>query len=311
MRYVYGPVLSRRLGLSLGVDLVPRKVCTYDCIYCQIGRTTLKTLERKEYVPASSILREVEEALRSCSTPPDYVTLSGSGEPTLNERLGEILKGIKGMSPSPLAVITNGSLLYRGEVAEVLLEADVVLPSLDAVTPAVFETINRPHPDLRLEEIVKGLKAFRQAFKGKLWLEVLLCRGVNDGRAELQALKEVIAEIGPDAVHLNTVVRPGVEEYAYPLPYERLSTIAKELGEGVEVITRPPQRAAPSHRENLEEQVLRTLKVRPLTLEDLSRSLGLHEMEALKVLDQLADEGKITSRIFDHRIYYEAKGPKP
>lgn len=290
--------------------MVPRKVCTYDCIYCQIGRTSLKTLQRKEYVPASSILREVQEALRSCTTPPDYVTISGSGEPTLNERLGEIVRGIKDMSPSPLAVITNGSLLYREEVAEALLEADVVLPSLDAVTPAVFETINRPHPDLRLEQIVEGLKAFRRAFKGKMWLEVLLCRGINDGRAELQALKEVIAEIAPEAVHLNTVVRPGVEEYAYPVPYERLSTIAKELG-GAEVITNPPQKVASSAQKDLEEQILRTLEVRPLTLEELSCSLGLHEIDALKVLDHLADEGKITFRIFDHRIYYEAKGLKP
>lgn len=307
MKYVYGPVLSRRLGLSLGVDLVPRKVCTYDCIYCQLGRTTSKTLERREYLPTDAILKDVEAALTQQEAPPDYVTLSGSGEPTLHSKIGEIVRHIKDLAPCPVAVITNGSLLFREEVAEALLGADVVLPSLDAATEPVFETINRPHRDLKLRRVIEGLKDFRQAFKGEIWLEVLFCRGINDGPRDIQALKEAIAEIGPDAVHLNTVVRPGAEEYASPLSHQKLEEIARELGEGAEVITSPPRKAPSPPPKDIKDRILRTLEVRPLTLEDLSRSLGLHEMEALKLLDELTDEGKVGSRIFDHRIYYEVK----
>ncbi len=307
MKYVYGPVLSRRLGLSLGVDLVPRKVCTYDCIYCQLGRTTSKTLERREYLPTDAILKDVEVALTQQKVPPDYVTLSGSGEPTLHSKIGEIIRHIKDLAPCPVAVITNGSLLFREEVAEALLGADVVLPSLDAATEPVFETINRPHHDLELRRVIEGLKDFRRAFKGEIWLEVLFCRGINDGPRDIQALKEAIAEIGPDAVHLNTVVRPGAEEYASPLSHQKLEEIARELGEGAEVITSPPRKAPSLPAEDIKDRILRTLEVRPLTLEDLSRSLGLHEMEALKLLDELTDEGKVGSRIFDHRIYYEVK----
>ena len=305
-KYAFGPVPSRRLGRSLGVNVVPFKTCNYSCVYCQLGRTTCMTNERADFFPPEDILSEVREAL-SLNPELDYLTFTGEGEPTLCRSLGWLISRSKEISPVPVAVLTNGSLLYREEVAEALLGADVVLPSLDAATEPVFETINRPHRDLKLRRVIEGLKDFRQAFKGEIWLEVLFCRGINDGPRDIQALKEAIAEIGPDAVHLNTVVRPGAEEYASPLSHQKLEEIARELGEGAEVITSPPRKAPSPPPKDIKDRILRTLEVRPLTLEDLSRSLGLHEMEALKLLDELTDEGKVGSRIFDHRIYYEVK----
>lgn len=306
MRYLYGPVLSRRLGLSLGIDLVPRKVCTYNCIYCQLGKTTLRTLERKPYLPVDEILKEAEDFLKATPQNLDYLTLSGSGEPTLNSRIGELIKGLKEMSPIPVAVITNGSLLFMDEVKEQLAEADLVCPSLDAVKPAVFETINRPHPDLDLSLIIRGLKDFRRAFRGKVWLEVLLCRGINDNTSDIQALKEVLEDIQPDLVHLNTVWRPGAEDYAYPLSEERLKAIARQLGpKAVVVAPREGKKGSPP-QEDLRGMILRILQIRPQTLEDLASALGAEEEAILKVLEDLSERGKVTSRLFNHRIYYEA-----
>lgn len=305
MKYLYGPVLSRRLGLSLGVNLVPRKVCTYNCIYCQLGRTTFRTLQRQQYLPIEEILREAEEALR-LHQGLDFVSVSGSGEPTLNSRIGELIRGLKDISPYPVAVITNGSLLFMDEVKEALLPADVVLPSLDAVNPAVFETINRPHPDLDIARITEGIRDFRRSFRGKLWLEVLFCRGINDNRDDILALKRAIDEIEPDLVHLNTVLRPGAEDYAYPVSEEKLRAIARQLGpKAVTLATRHEKRVI-SPLGPLKERVLKSLEVRPQTLEDLSHGLGIGEGELVQILEELSTEGKITSRLFNQRIYYEA-----
>lgn len=306
MKYTYGPVLSRRLGISLGVSLVPRKFCSFNCIYCQLGRTTSLTVERKEYVPIDEVLREVEETLKELNGPLDYISLSGSGEPTLNTRIGELIKELKRLSPHPIAVITNGSLLSSDQVKEDLLLADAVLPSLDAATESVFETINRPHPSLRLSEILKGLMDFRRLYKGKLWLEVLFCRGINDNPYDLDALKEAIEAIDPDLVHLNTVSRPGAEEYAHPVSHERLTEIAKRLGPKAVPISPIAKKSPSSLGAHLKERILQTLRVRPLTLEEMCEGLGIDEKEALAFLKELITEGKVASRIFGKKVFYEA-----
>ncbi|RLA86318.1 MAG: radical SAM protein [Deltaproteobacteria bacterium] len=306
MKYLYGPVLSRRLGLSLGVNLVPRKVCTYNCIYCQLGRTTLRTLQRQQYLPIEEILREAEEVLQLHPQGLDFVSISGSGEPTLNSRIGELIRGLKDISPYPVAVITNGSLLFMDEVKEALLPADVVLPSLDAVNPAVFETINRPHPDLDIARITEGIRDFRRSFRGKLWLEVLFCRGINDNRDDILALKRAIDEIEPDLVHLNTVLRPGAEDYAYPVSEEKLRAIARQLGPKAVTLATKHEKRVISPLGPLKERVLKSLEVRPQTLEDLSHGLGIGEGELVQILEELSTEGKVTSRLFNQRIYYEA-----
>ena len=207
-KYIFGPVPSRRLGRSLGVDLVPYKTCTFDCIYCDLGRTTRKTISRQSYVSPEEIQGELELYLSVLDKKPDFITLSGSGEPTLNTNIGEIIRRIKDITSIPVAILTNSSLLSLDEVRRDLSEADVVLPSLDAITPALFEYINRPHPSLRIEEIISGLIQFRKQYRGQIWLEILFCRGVNDGKEEIEKLKGVIERIQPDRVQLNTPVRP-------------------------------------------------------------------------------------------------------
>ena len=306
MKYTYGPVPSRRLGLSLGVDLVPKKICTYDCIYCQIGRPTLQTIERKEYVPASSILRDVKQSLRQWGEKLDYIAISGSGEPCLNTAIEKVSQGIKEMTTTPVAVITNSSLLHLKEVRQALLLADVIMPSLDAVTPSVFQTINRPLPSLEIDQIIQGLAAFRKEYKGQIWLEILLCRGINDSQEEIERMQKAIHIIRPDKVQLNTVVRPGVEDYATALSPDQMQQIRESLGADVEIIA---EFAGDRHRmpsEAVEEQVIRIIQRRPETPDDLAKALGLHDLEIVKMLDKLAKEGKVTYRVFNQRVYYEA-----
>jgi wyosine [tRNA(Phe)-imidazoG37] synthetase (radical SAM superfamily) len=306
MKYTYGPVPSRRLGLSLGVDLVPKKICTYDCIYCQIGRPTLQTVERKEYVSASSILRDVKQSLRQWAEKLDYIAISGSGEPTLNTAIGKVIEGIKEMTKIPVAVITNSSLLHLEEVRKALLLADVIMPSLDAVTPTVFQTINRPFASLEIEQIIQGLATFRKGYKGQIWLEILLCRGVNDAQEEIGRIREAIRIIQPDKVQLNTVVRPGVEDYAAALAPGRMEEIKNALGADAEIIAEFEGDRHRMPQEAIEEQVIRIIRRRPETPEDLAKALGIPDLEIAKILDKLAKEGKVIYRVFNQRVFYEA-----
>jgi len=306
MKYTYGPVPSRRLGLSLGVDLVPKKICTYDCIYCQIGRPTLQTVERKEYVPARSILLDVEQSLQEWGAKIDYIAISGSGEPTLNTAIKKVIQGIKKLTTTPVAVITNSSLLHLEEVRQALRAADVIMPSLDAVTPSVFQTINRPLPFLEIEQIIQGLAAFRGEYKGQIWLEILLCRGINDAGEEIERMREAIHIIRPDKVQLNTVVRPGVEDYAAALSPDQMEQIKNALGTDVEIIADFEGDGHRMPQEAIEERVIRIIQRRPETPDDLAKALGLHDLEIAKILDKLAKEGKVTYRVFNQRVYYEA-----
>lgn len=240
-KYIFGPICSRRLRYSLGVDIIPLKTCSFDCVYCQLGRTRFKTLERKEYFKAGEILSELKVALSNLSpkTQIDYITFSGSGEPTLNSKLGKIIRGLKKITSIPIAVITNSSLLSNKRVRDDLLLADLVLPSLDVATDDCFQKINRPHTCLRLERMIEGLKALRREFKGKLWLEVMLVKGINDKKAEVKKLIQIIESIGTDKVQLNTVVRPPTEEFALALSKEEMEKWRNFIGGNCEVIGEP------------------------------------------------------------------------
>jgi wyosine [tRNA(Phe)-imidazoG37] synthetase (radical SAM superfamily) len=306
VKHTYGPVPSRRLGISLGVDLVPKKICTYDCIYCQIGRTTLQTIERKAYIPARSILRDVKEALQERGDTVDYVAISGSGEPTLNSAIGEVIHGIKKITSTPVAVITNSSLIHLEAVRQALLEADCIMPSLDAVTPFIFQTINRPHSAIEIEQIIQGLTTLRKEYNGRIWLEILLCRGVNDSGEEIEAFRQAIRTIRPDKVHLNTVVRPAVEDYASALPPDRMEQIKKSLGADVEIIAEFESHKHLIPSEDIEKKVIRLLQRRPETPDGLAKALGLHDLEIVKILDKLVKEEKVKYRVFNQRLYYEA-----
>ncbi len=305
LKYIFGPVPSRRLGRSLGVDLVPYKTCTFDCIYCDLGRTINKTVLREPYIKPQEIIIELESVLSIKSIKPDYITLSGSGEPTLNRNIGEIIHAIKSYTSIPLAVLTNGSLLFIEEVRNDLLEADVVLPSLDAISNATFQCLNRPHQSLKIEEIISGLIQFRKQYRHQLWLEVVFCRGINDDKREIERLKGIIERIGPDRVQLNTPVRPPAEEFAYPLTSTQLERIRKNLGEKAEIISEFAQPMGEELNSVKDTDIFNLIKRRPCTIEDISRALGLRIDEVVKRLDHLRKRGGIRYRIYEHRCYYE------
>ena len=304
-KHLYGPVPSRRLGRSLGIDLVPHKICTYDCIYCQIGKTTDKNLVRKEYVPAGEILEEVRRFLKEESSAIDHLSLSGSGEPTLNSRIGSIIEGIKTITSIPVAVITNGSLLYEEEVRQDLLRADIVLPSLDAASPEVFDRINRPLSGFSVEKVIEGLVEFRKVYKGQIWLEVLFCKGINDSKEELLKMRKAIDRIQPDLIHLNTVVRPPSEKWVVPLDQKEMERIKTFFGEKASIISEFDRHPSSILERDVKEEILKILRRRPLSLSDLSKGMGIPQNELDRYLGPLTREGKIQTRSFGDSVYYE------
>jgi wyosine [tRNA(Phe)-imidazoG37] synthetase (radical SAM superfamily) len=308
-RHLYGPVPSRRLGRSLGIDLVPHKVCSYNCIYCQIGKTTKQTLSRREYVPTREILDEVETFLsEEGDTAIDHFSLAGSGEPTLHSEIRFILEGIKHRSSVPVAVITNGSLLWEEKVQQDLLLADVILPSLDAVSPEIFKKIDRPHPKLSLERVVEGMVVFRKVFKGQIWLEILMCKGVNDGDEELARMKEVVDRIRPDQIHLNTVVRPPSETWAVPLTHHDMERIRDFFGEKATIISEFDRHPASASGQDVPEEIVRILRRRPLSLSDLSTGMGIDSSALERHLASLLEKKRIKARSFGKAVYYEILG---
>jgi wyosine [tRNA(Phe)-imidazoG37] synthetase (radical SAM superfamily) len=238
MKYLYGPVKSRRLGFSLGISLTPYKTCDFDCIYCQLGKTTNLTLERKEYLPVSEIIHELKTWLnsnRETAQGLEYITFSGSGEPTLNTGFGELLTEVKKLTNLRVAVLTNASLLADREVRRQLLSADLIVPSLDAVTQELFIRIDRPHPSLKIEEIIAGLVALRREFRGKIWLEVMLLKGINDDIRHIRKLKDIIDRINPDRIQLNSPVRTTAEAGISAVGRPKLKKIQEILGEKAEI----------------------------------------------------------------------------
>ncbi len=303
LQHVFGPVPSRRLGRSLGVDLVPFKTCTYDCIYCQVGRTTCKTMERKEWVPMDLVLDELEGKL-ACR--PDYVTLSGSGEPTLHSRLGEIIEQIQAMTDVPVAVLTNGWLLWQPQVRAELALADMVLPSLDAGDPTKFNFINRPHPSLSFDRVVEGLIAFRPEFTGRYWLEVFLLAGYTAILADVDRIAALVKKIRPDRVQLNTVARPPAEEFAMGVGPEELARLARRFRPRAAVLAERPSRLTHQSRTLAERAVFNLLRQRPCSAGDVSQGLGANRLDALKQLEALLARGEIESSRHGGEVYYRA-----
>jgi wyosine [tRNA(Phe)-imidazoG37] synthetase (radical SAM superfamily) len=310
-RHVYGPVPSRRLGRSLGIDLVPFKTCTYDCVYCQLGRTTKKTIKRKEYVAVEEILLELKQKLAAGDIP-DYISLAGSGEPTLNSRIGDLIKKIKSMTKIPVAVLTNGSLLWMREVQDALDAADLVLPSLDAGTDALFRQVNRPHRSLWYAQMVDGIAGFTKRFQGEVWLEVFLLAGVTGIPAEAQKIAAMVRRIGPARTQINTVTRPPAEAYAYPVPSDQLVKLKDFFPGRVEIIseTERPGTSRSLKDETSAENVLALLRRCPCTSEDVAKGLGIHALMALKHLDALIQDGQVTITCIDGRTFYTAVGVK-
>jgi len=304
-KYTFGPVPSRRLGRSLGVDLVPFKTCTYDCIYCQLGRTTCKTTERKVYAPVAEILAEVEARLKA-ETPPDYITLSGSGEPTLHSGIGGIIAGIRKFTQIPIAVLTNGSLLLNKAVREALMDADVVIPSLDAGDDAMFQRVNRPHPDICFKAMVSGLTQFCQYYRGEVWLEVFLLGGLTATDAEVAKIAQLIKPICLTRIQLNTVARPPAEEYAYPVSMEQLKGYCAFFYPQADVIAECNAPAVSAESDANIQEVLALLRRRPCTLEDIAKGLAIHPTQAAKLIEALLKQDAVRKIKSGSNSFYKA-----
>jgi wyosine [tRNA(Phe)-imidazoG37] synthetase (radical SAM superfamily) len=297
-RYVFGPVPSRRLGRSLGVDVIPFKTCTFDCIYCQLGRTTNKTTERREWAPLEGVLEELRGKL---VLEPDYITIGGSGEPALYSRIGDLIDGIHAITEIPVAVLTNGSLLWDEVVRNELSKADVVMPSLDAGSNTLFRTVNKPHPAISFERLIDGLIAFRRQFHGLYWLEVLLLSGYTAIEAEVKKIAKKVAEIKPDEVHLNTCIRPPVEEYAYAVDWRRLVQLADLFSPPAEVIADSQLDVVRTISSADSEAILQLLRRRPCTASDIAIGLGTRLAEVIKDIEMLIREGLVEARTNDRK----------
>lgn len=302
--HIYGPVPSRRLGYSLGVDILPFKTCSMDCIYCQLGAFGKTTVRRREYISAKAVLAQIRAALKTGQRI-DAVTFSGSGEPTLHSGIGAIIAGIKRMTGVKVVVLTNSSALTGRRARRDILAADIVVPSLDAVTEGVLARVNRPHAGLTAAGMIDGLVHFRREYKGEIWLEVMLVKGLNDGPAHLRKLKEAIQRIRPDRVQLNTVVRPPAEKTARPLDRAALEKIRDFLGGTSEIIAAFAQDKLDGTDSNAAAAVLATLKRRPMTADDLVRSLGLPPEEILAQIRRLTVQGAVRSVSHDDKVYFE------
>ena len=305
MSHIFGPVPSRRLGLSLGIDLIPRKTCSYDCIYCQVGKTTDRIMEPSSFVYVSEVIEELKGVL--LKTPPDVITLAGSGEPTLNNDIGEVISEIKKITSIPVTLLTNGSLLWNKQIREKITGVDILIPTLSSIYEETYNKIHRPHPDLKLDKILNGLKEMRKEYSGKYFLEVILLAGLNDTEKEISGLLKIINEIQPDKVHLNTVVRPPSESTAISLSNKRLEEIKNFLGNNIEIIAASPLKSRANKLDSKVDQIIDMIKRRPVTVDDISNSLNLKKLETERFVKELLIKGHIQEQKHKDNLFYTSR----
>jgi len=306
---IFGPVKSRRLGRSLGIEMVPKKVCTMNCIYCEVGKTTNLTLERKEYFSWDLIERSILQA-KEIEDTFDVLTFTGSGEPSLNIHFEKALRLAKKIIKKPIAVLTNATLLDIPSIRSALAEVDIVLPSLDAGNPETFKKINHPHPKIELKTIIENLKKLREEMKGEMWLEILFVEGINDSEKDLKDLKSAIDYINPHKVQLNTVVRPPAFEDAKPLSFEKLKKIAEFLGERVEIIVdkerleKAVETFKDLEKEKVKEMIFNYLKRRPSTLEELSSAFKIEKEVLEEILKTFLSQDKVKEKLHEGKKFF-------
>jgi len=329
--FVYGPVPSRRLGLSLGINIIPFKTCTLDCVYCQCGKTPRKTYDRRSFFPINDILSAVRTAIRESGQgiggsgvrarkpeprdpgtrePVSFLTFSGEGEPTLNRDIGRIIRRLKREFAIPVAVITNSTLLTDPQVRRDLYAADLVVPSLDAADQRNFARVDRNHRDLKIADIIEGLKLFRRGYRGKIWLEIMLVKDVNDSVEHVVALRKAAWEIKPDRVQLNTVVRPPAEKSARPMSSDDLEQIQCLFGPNTDVIgeTKSKVQSRKSQvSDRPDEAILATVQGRPVTQLDLVCSLGVAPREIEAALHRLLRSRRIKQVEFRGKAFFEPR----
>lgn len=294
MKYVFGPVPSRRLGKSLGIDTIPLKTCNWNCVYCQLGRTVPLTNKRLEYIPRLDLLAEIQSALDDRSSPqPDWITFVGSGEPTLHIGLGWLIQKVKSLTDIPVAVITNGALLHRPEVRRELQPADAILPTLDAGRADLYRKINRPHPQITFERLISGLIAFREEYRGHFWLEVMLVRGLNDTEQALRDLAVIVKPIQPDEVHINIPDRPPAEAWVQPPNEDGLARALAILGTTARVVHPATGISASGKDGTITEAILGIITRHPMREQDLIQTLANQPPQKLQhALDELLSSGK-------------------
>lgn len=272
--HVFGPVPSRRLGRSLGVDPLPLKTCNFSCVYCQLGRTRRRQLRRHSFVNISDIVSEIATTLAHHDRGTvDWITFVGSGETTLYSRLGTLVRFVKTMSEIPVAVITNGSLLHLPRVRRELEAADAVLTGLDAGTSSLFRAVNRPHPELDFETHIGGLVDFGREHAGRLWVEVMLVEGLNDSDDALAAIAEVLRRVGPDEIHVTTPTRPPAEPWVRCPGDEAVARAAAILGQVAPVSKPDAVDAALDLDDDLVDAVFNIISRHPLGDAELERLL--------------------------------------
>ncbi len=302
MEYLFGPVPSRRFGRSLGVDLTPYKTCCFDCVFCQLGRTTHKTVERREYVPTDEVLAELDQWLAGGGRA-DAITLSGSGEPTLHSRFGEVLDFIRANTAIAAVVLTNGALLYLPEVRKAASRADVVKMSLSAWDQHSFEWVNRPNGAICFEQVLEGQKIFRRQFSGKLYLEVFAVGGMNAMASSMVKIAALAEEIHPDRIQLDTAVRPPAEDFVDAVSPDRLAALCPLFHPPAEVIAEFDGQLDAKIRLN-KEALLSMLRRRPCTSEQIARGFGMHANEVSKYLGSLLRSGRIREIRKTGSVYY-------
>jgi len=305
-KHIYGPVPSRRLGASLGIDPVLLKVCSFDCVYCEVAKTTLLTTERKEYVKANEILNELKIFLKEFEGQIDYVTFSGSGEPTLNSKIGYMIEEIKKFSNIPVAVLTNASLIFREDVKKDLLKADLIKCTLDAATDKYFKRVNQPESTLSIKKIIDGIVQFSKEYKGQLLIEIMLVRGVNDTEENYRELNKTLKLIKSALVQITTVVRPPSFGFAKPLSKEELIFAQEKIGNNSRIIGEFSRKTNKAYRKNLEDAITNSIRIRPQTIDDLSSGLEVHRDEILKYIELLEKEDRIIEILQNGKKFYKA-----
>ncbi len=308
MKHLFGPVNSRRLGLSLGIDLLPGKTCSFDCIYCELGPTTSLTCEQREYVPTADILDDFDTFISDSkrSERIDAFTITASGEPTLHSGIGDIIKHIKSKTEKPVVVLTNSSLLHLEKVRRDLLPADIIIPSLDAARPESFRKINRPAQKVNLDEIIEGIAALSKELTGKLWLEILFSKGINDTDRDIEALNRVIDEINPDRIQCNTVARPPAESYSSALSPSEMQEVIKNLHGPVDLINDYTEKNVGHHRLVAEKEILEMLHRRPCTADHICQALHLPAKPTAELLETLLESRQLRRTTHNNEYYFQA-----
>ncbi len=307
MKFVYGPVPSRRLGISLGIDPIPSKTCNYQCVYCQLGKTTNFTNRRQNFYPRDEIIDEMNKTIKLHENRIDYITFVGSGEPTLYLDLLDLIKTARRLSNNPICVITNGSLFYEKSVRDALMSADAVLPSLDAGDEKTFIRINRPHPSIKFNTMLQGLIAFRREFKGKFWVEIMLVKGINDSREELLKIKDLIDLIKPDRIDLNVPIRPPAEKWV-KIPDKSLISLLNEIFGEYNNINFPEIGKFNVFSLDFEKELLNIIERHPMRQEQIIETFSSKELEKdsiLQKLEQLKFQKKIKKISYSDKIFWK------